>query len=188
MSTMDTMDTMGSSSTKVCLLAHHLLQRAASAGAAVNVMKLAAVLYYCEAGSLAVFERALTDEALQAWDVGPMYPSLWAALGHKGWNDLEADALAALASQAAAGSAPDEEVLGLLEDVWCAYGEYSQAELDRMIRAEQPWKEARRGLQPWDLTRKPISRPLMASFYKTRFGEEAEAAVRPAAATFGQTA
>ncbi len=130
------------------------------AGEVLNTLKLNALLYYAEAWSLALFERTLSSDELEAWDSGPMYPALWARLSHRGWNNLLADDLRSEVVL-------DTETQALLDDIWQAYGEYSLAELEKMIKADAPWKEARRGLQAWDITKRPLSKTSMAGFYKT---------------------
>lgn len=143
-----------------CELAAYLLGKVRHpAGETINTLKLNALLYYAEAWSLAMFEREITPDELQAWDSGPMYPALWNLLGHRGWNDLAADDLAPPPEF-------DEETQGLLDDVWQAYGDFSLPELEKMIKADAPWKEARRGLQAWDITKRPMSKPRMAEFYQ----------------------
>lgn len=154
-----------------CELAAYLLGKVRHpAGETINTLKLNALLYYAEAWSLAMFDRELTQDELQAWDTGPMYPAIWSRLGHRGWNNLAVEDLEP-------PPAFDEETQGLLDDVWQAYGDFSLPELERMIKADAPWKEARRGLQSWDITKRPISKPGMASFYKTTRDAPAQVAI-----------
>ena len=149
-----------------CELADYLLRKVnRPAGESINLMKLNALLYYCEAWSLAVFERELIEEELQAWDHGPVFPSVWERLKHKGWNNLEADDLNS-------ATALDEETTGLLDDVYQAYGDFPMPDLEKMIKKDAPWKDARRGLPAWDLSKKPMNRAAMAKFYKTAFEAE----------------
>ncbi len=56
-------------------LADYLLKKVnRPAGETINLMKLNALLYYCEAWSLAMFDRELIEEELQAWDHGRSTP------------------------------------------------------------------------------------------------------------------
>jgi uncharacterized phage-associated protein len=128
-------------------------------GETLNLMKLNALLYYAEAWSLAVFGHELTSEEIQAWDHGPMFPSLWELLKHRGWNPLESGDL----PQA---TGLGDETVSLLDDVWQAYADFSLPELEKMIKQDAPWKDARRGLPAWDLSKKPMSKAAMAKFYK----------------------
>jgi uncharacterized phage-associated protein len=143
-------------------LANYLLHKVNHAGGeTINTLKLNALLYYAEAWSLAVFERELLDEELQACDHGPLFPSLWAKLNSKGWNRLAANDLEDCAIPL------DEDMRGLLDDVWQAYGEFNHTELIRKIKQDEPWKMARRGLQDWDLDKRRIDKQNLATFYKT---------------------
>ncbi len=165
---------MNHNSYPACALADYLLKKVQRpAGETINLMKLNALLYYCEAWSLAIFDRELLAEELQAWDHGPVFPSVWEKLKHKAWNDLDADDL-----NAAAGL--DDETTSLLDDVFRAYGEYSTPELENMIKKDAPWKEARRGLPVWDLTKRPINKATMTHFYKIALEADQAAATRPA--------
>ena len=143
-------------------LATYLLQKAQQTGDALTLMKLNALLYYAEAWSLAVFDGELIREELQAWDHGPVFPSLWENLKHRGWNTLATDDLSA-------ETRLDSETSSLLDDVWQAYGEFPLPDLEKMIKQDAPWKEARHGLPAWDLSKKPMSKALMQSFYKAVF-------------------
>jgi len=128
------------------------------AGDTINLMKLQALLYFSEAWSLAVFERELFAEEIQAWDHGPVVYSVWDKLSLKGWNDLAADELNSPGEL-------DAETEALLNDVFQAYGEFPTQELDKMVQKDTPWKEARQGLPPWDLTKRAISKATMTKFY-----------------------
>lgn len=146
----------------VCDLANYLSRKVHRPDETINLMKLNGLLYYAEACSLAMFDRELSTEGIEAWDHGPVFPTLWNTLKHKGWNDLAVDDL---------GDAPSlaPEVTGLLDDVYQAYGGFTWPEMEKMIKQDAPWKEARRGLPAWDLSKKPMSKTLMASFYKVAF-------------------
>lgn len=135
------------------------------AGETINLMKLQALLYYCEAWSLAAHDSELFSEGIQAWDHGAAIPSLWEKLSIKGWNDLAADDLGSPVDL-------DAQTEDLLNDVLQAYGEFPAAELEKMIRSDAPWKEARRGLPAWDLTKRPIDKSSMARYYKSAYETE----------------
>lgn len=153
---------MNPTSETACNLANYLLRKVHRPDETINLMKLSALLYYAEACSLALFSHELTPEEIQAWDHGPVFPSLWETLKHKGWNDLAADELGI------ATSLPPE-ISELLDDVYQAYGGFSLIELEKKIKQDTPWKEARRGLPAWDLSKKPFSKALMQSFYQVAF-------------------
>lgn len=147
-------------------LAAYLLQKPNRAsGEVINTLKLNALLYFAEACSLALFERPLLSEGLEAWDHGPIYPSLWQALSSRGWNNLAADELKDAKTL-------DEATRDLLDDVYQAYGGFSLIELQNQIKQSAPWKEARRGLKDWDLDKRPLSKDSMAIHYRTVFAAD----------------
>ncbi|HEU0127900.1 MAG TPA: Panacea domain-containing protein, partial [Pseudonocardiaceae bacterium] len=54
--------------------------RAESPG--LPVKKLHKLLYYCQGHHLAWFKEPLFDEAIEAWDMGPVVADLWRAEKH----------------------------------------------------------------------------------------------------------
>ena len=159
-----------------CDLANYLSRKVHRPDETINLMKLNALLYYAEACSLAMFDRELTHEVIEAWDHGPVFPSLWERLKHKGWNDLAVD-------ERCDATPLDPEISGLLDDVYQAYGGYSLPELEKKIKQDTPWKEARRGLPAWDLSKKPLNKATMATFYKQAFEAESQASAEQATRT-----
>lgn len=137
-----------------------------SSGDSINQLKLQVLLYFSEAWSLAAFDRELFDEEIQGWEHGSVVYSVWDKLSMHGWNDLAADALNSSADF-------DVETTALLGDVFQAYAEFPTAELEKMVHKDAPWKEARHGLPPWDLTKRPISKATMARVYKAQFEADA---------------
>ncbi len=142
------------------------------AGDTLNLMKLQVLLYFSEAWSLAVYERELFAEEIQAWDHGPVVQSVWDRLSIKGWDDLEAEDLNSPAEL-------DAETEALLHDVFQAYAEFPNSELDKMVQKDKPWKEARQGLPPWDLTKRTISKETMAQFYKAQYNADHSSSEAP---------
>lgn len=129
------------------------------AGDAINALKLHSLLYFAGGWSLAVLGHPLFDENIEGWEHGPVVPSIWKRLSSHGWNDLPVDALDA-------ATAFDAETTALLEDVFRAYGEFTMTELGKMACDTLPWKESRRGLPPWDLTKRTIDREALAAFFR----------------------
>ena len=43
----------------------------------LGAKKLHKLLYYCQGHHLATFNRALFDETISAWDMGPVVGTLW---------------------------------------------------------------------------------------------------------------
>ena len=135
-------------------------------GDSINQLKLQVLLYFSEAWSLAAFDRELFDEEIQGWEHGPVVYSVWDRLSMHGWNDLAADALSSSVEF-------DAETTALLSDVFQAYAEFPTAELEKMVHKDAPWKEARHGLPPWDLTKRPINKTTMTHTYKAQFEADA---------------
>jgi uncharacterized phage-associated protein len=159
--------TSSSAPTAIDLASYLLHKTNRAAGESINLMKLNALLYFCEAWSLGAYDRELITEEIQAWDHGPVVYSVWEKLTNKGWNDLDADAL-----QPELTIQLNDETISLIDDVMRAYAGLSTVELETRIKRDAPWKEARRGLPAWDLTKRPMSKKTMTDFYRAAFDTE----------------
>ena len=73
----------------------------------------------------------------------------------------------------------DEEIQGwehgpVVYSVWDRLSMHGwTAELEKMVHKDAPWKEARHGLPPWDLTKRPINKTTMTHTYKAQFEADA---------------
>lgn len=101
-------------------------------------LKLQKLCYYAQAWYLVIFNRRLFDEDFQAWLHGPVSPTLYqhyeqwgiyAISQYTGTVDLDADT---------------EE---FLEMIYVMYGEYSGDQLEELIHSEEPWIQARNGVE-----------------------------------------
>jgi uncharacterized phage-associated protein len=98
-------------------------------------MKLQKLIYFCQGFHLAFFESPLFDEDIQAWEHGPVCPSLYYRLRKFESNPvilIDADEV----------SLPDREK-HLIDDVYRLYGQYTASKLRNMTHNEGPWKESR---------------------------------------------
>lgn len=136
-----------------------------AAGETISHTKLQILLYFAEAWSLAVRDRALFDEELMACGHGPVAPSVWDKLSIHGWNNLGPDVLASDAQF-------DDETSELLTDVFNTYAALENTVLEGLPLRDKPWKEARRGESQYSLARHPIDKAAMAAFYKASLESE----------------
>lgn len=127
-----------------------------SAGDLITHLKLQKLVYYAQAWSLALLERPLFDEDVQAWAHGPVVPSLWRRFRAHGFDPLP---------PAADTPSFDPETEALLADVMHAYGEHSARALEDLTHSEEPWRAARGSLPPEARCTTPISMEHMRTFY-----------------------
>ncbi len=142
-------------------------------------MKLHKLLYYAHGWHLALIEKPLLNEMVEAWEYGPVVPSIY----HE-FKDLGSKPISRLATDLALGERDDEGlasfffhepsiaatdpfVPALLKRIWEVYGKFSAAQLSRMTHAaDSPWTEARKanpGIRGVD-----IPNDCIRSFFKER--------------------
>lgn len=134
-------------------IANAFLARAMEEGVPITNMKLQKLLYFAQGHSLALRSKRLMDEFPEAWEYGPVYPTLWKefrtagaspikrlAVGNEGafWfldEDKKPDPIPAPES---------EEVNKFLDAVWNAYKGKTAIQLSEMSHVPNgPWAKAR---------------------------------------------
>jgi len=111
-----------------------LAQASEDAGDLVSNLKLQKLVYYAQGFHLALFDRPLFDEQVEAWTHGPVVPAVYHHYKHHG-----------------SGSIPfpedfnpevfSDEQAELLNEVQQIYGQYSAWRLREMTHEESPWKD-----------------------------------------------
>lgn len=107
---------------------------------AMTAMKLQKLVYYCQAWSLVWNEYPLFNEAIQAWTNGPVVRDLYDRhsgkfLVYPGTFDGNAHRL-------------DTVARDTIDAVIEFYGAHTAQWLSDLTHAEDPWKDARDGLEP----------------------------------------
>ena len=102
----------------------------------IDNLKLNKLCYYAQGWSLARFGTPLFDEAIQAWDYGPLIPSVYYAYKPCGRSPIKAPA-----TNFDEGRLSNDE-LSLITDVYYNYGKYTSTGLMNMTHAEgTPWRK-----------------------------------------------
>jgi len=126
-------------------------------GDVLTNLKLQKLVYYAQAWHVALKNKALFDERIEAWVHGPVVPPLYRRFKAYGWQPI------AHKPQVPA-LAPDTEKH--LVEVFSVYGQYTAWDLERMTHQEEPWKVARQGLEPDEEGHHEISQETMRHFYR----------------------
>jgi len=127
-------------------------------------MKVQKLLYYAQSICLALYDRPLFSEEIQAWRYGPVCPP-----AYRFYSEFEADQL----------PIPDEryiesisdETKKLLDEVWQYFGRYHAYQLSGMTHVEFPWKKARGDLPAEASSTKPIPLDDMAILGQQKLAE-----------------
>jgi uncharacterized phage-associated protein len=100
----------------------------------ISHMKLQKLIYYCQGFHLALCDKPLFHEPIEAWRHGPVCPALYHNLKYLG--SLPVTVIADCASSL---TDREKEIIRLVYD---KYGQYSAAKLRKMTHEEPPWKDA----------------------------------------------
>lgn len=134
-------------------------------GDPITNLKLQKLLYYSQAWHLALYDKPLFDDRMEAWVHGPVQPTVYHKYKKFSWNPISDD--------------PGEIVLPLpitahLDEVMAVYGGMSAYDLERLSHQESPWLKARGDLQKDESSEAVISIEEMRQFYKVMANEEAK--------------
>lgn len=129
----------------------------ARSGSYLTAMQLQKLLYYVQAWHVAVTDEPLFPEKFKAWADGPVIPQVWHARKEPSSRSVSG-----------AGDLPSLDDLSsdIVTLVLAAYGSMSGDELSALTHTEQPWCEAREGVQEGEHSSSPISLQTMASFFR----------------------
>jgi uncharacterized phage-associated protein len=100
----------------------------------ITNLKLQKLVYYCQGFNLAFFNTPLFPDPIEAWDHGPVCPTLYHKLKHYKSDPIPVNG----------DSFTDKLTLQeqkLIIDVYGVYGQYSAWRLREMTHQEPPWLE-----------------------------------------------
>ncbi|MCK8664872.1 DUF4065 domain-containing protein [Pseudomonas azerbaijanoccidens] len=120
-------------------------------------MKLQKLCYYAQ-GYLLAQEKELFSEDFQAWQHGPVIPSLYVEYKDYGWKSISKEF----------PSDPielDEFISKEVCDIVAAYGRFDGAALSTMTHREKPWLEARGNLPEDQGSRETITKKTMKAYF-----------------------
>jgi uncharacterized phage-associated protein len=148
---------MTMSTAKSLSVAQYILDRCNEAGdPAVTPMQLIKLVYVAHGYMLGKYGRPLLDEPVQAWQYGPVVPTVYRAV--KDYHSAPVERVAG-ATQGQVFSDKEREVM---DNVARTYGRYTGIVLSSAThRPGTPWQRT------WELAGKnaPISNDLIENFY-----------------------
>lgn len=126
-------------------------------GDSLSNLKLQKLMYYAQGFHLALMGEPLFDEPIEAWEHGPVVPSLYHKFKQYGAGPIPRP------EDGIDASAYSDEVRELLDEVFQVYGQYSASKLRNMTHVEPPWIEAH-NISPSTV----ITHDSMRSYFKTQ--------------------
>lgn len=127
-------------------------------GDPLSNLKLQKLLYYAQAWHLAIFDKPLFQEQIEAWVHGPVVVSEYRRFKDWAWQPIMDNPKL---------PSPDKPTKAHLEEVLGVYGGKNAYELEQLTHAESPWKNARKGIPADEPSNKVISHAEMKKFYRS---------------------
>lgn len=134
-------------------IANYFLDRADKEGYGISMLKLIKMVYIAYGWNLAVFNTKLFDEEIEAWQYGPVIPSLYHEFKHWGRDCIEGRAeLVDFFETDNFGlefdreepriDRSDADTRLVLERVWATYKDISAGQLvSKTHEADSPWRK-----------------------------------------------
>lgn len=123
-------------------------------GDTISNLKLQKLVYYAQGYHLAIFDKPLFEETIEAWMHGPVVPDLYQKFKHNGSGAIPA-------INNIDFTVFDEDTQSLLDEVYSIYNQYSAWALRNMTHEEAPWKEQ-------EVIPGIITHDSMAKYFKTK--------------------
>lgn len=147
------------------IIADCVIDFCAGHGDLITNLKLQRILYYVQAWYLALHDKNLFNDEFEAWAHGPVQPVVFAKFAPYEHGPL---------SHAGDRWKIPKAISRHIEDVMEVYGSMSSHELQRRAQHEDPFREARSGLSPDELSTAVISQESMRRFYQAMMSNEQE--------------
>lgn len=126
-------------------------------GDVVTNLKLQKLLYYAQGYHLALYGKRLFKEDLEAWQYGPVVPSVYHQYKSNGSSGIILNE-----ENFNCKDHLDQQQLELIQEIYDVYGQFSALKLMDMTHSETPWKTTPTG------TGEVISESKLIDFFKTQ--------------------
>ena len=130
---------------------YFLLKSNPEIGDTISNLKLQKLLYFAQGFHLAIFEKPLFPESIEAWTHGPVVPKIY--------HQFKTCGVSGIPVQEINLKLISKNAKNLLDEIWNVYGQFSAWKLRDITHEHTPWKETPRGETI------PISS--MKSYFKT---------------------
>lgn len=132
-------------------IANYFLDRAATEGKRLSPLKLVKLVYIAYGWYLALKDQKLFNETVEAWQHGPVIPSVYHEFKHYGSSPIVGNSVTVdyddkngkISLEMTTPRVPDNdnEANIVLDTVWKSYKDYSAWQLREMTHEEDtPWK------------------------------------------------
>jgi len=135
-------------------IAKELLIRESKEQKTLTPMQLIKLVYLAHAWMLAIYSRPLISEEIEAWQYGPVIPSLYHEI--KGYRSNPVEYISSEENDSI-----DDNSVDIIDQVYEQYGRFSGIELSMLTHeAGSPWEIT------WNNEKKIISNDLITYYYR----------------------
>jgi uncharacterized phage-associated protein len=120
-------------------------------------LKLQKIVYYAQAWHLALLDKPLFDDKIEAWVHGPVIKSVY--------NRFKLGGASPITDEVKMPTI-DSKTVKFLDKIFAVFGRFSAWELEQMTHLESPWIKARGGIAIDEPCNNVISIEEMKSFYR----------------------
>ncbi len=157
-------------------VANEFLVFAARDGKELTPMQLQKLVYFAYGWYLAITGQRLLNERIEAWQWGPVIPSLYSAFkkfGSDPITDLARDAGAHAYRVRSTSPIEDDQAMRIIERVWDIYGKYTASQLSGMTHEpNSPWSRT----SEKDIKGTDISDEVIADYFRKLAKNEQQSA------------
>lgn len=125
---------------------------------AITHLKLQKIVYYAQAWHIALKNKPLFKERIEAWIHGPVCPELYDYYKEYGFEEIDP-----VSSKSV--SINDKDTKEVLDFVWELYGNRSGKFLEQLTHQEDPWLNARGTLGEYIRSNNEISHESMYEYF-----------------------
>ncbi|MHA7872527.1 MAG: Panacea domain-containing protein [Hyphococcus sp.] len=134
-------------------IANEFIRRAKKSGVKLTHMQLQKLVYIAHGWSLTLFNEPLTGDVVQAWDYGPVFPSLYSSLKKYGTKPIDSsiredawDPFGEDHGEVIRAENLSEKQSKLLDEVWRVYGKFPAFKLSALTHKQNtPWSKVYKG-------------------------------------------
>ena len=124
----------------VLQIGKYFVEQASSEHKPITNKKLQKLVYYAQAWSMVLNEKKLFNDKIEAWVHGPAVRKLYSAYKKFGFDEIPASGNSSAKPQF------DIKTEKLLREILSVYGKFDAGYLEMLTHSEDPWLDARRGL------------------------------------------
>jgi len=133
-------------------VANYFLERAGLAKGAIRHMKLQKLLYYAHGYHLAIVDEPLLNEPIQAWEFGPVVPSIYHEFKFFGNDPITEFATEGHEDKDRFNQGKpivppptDSDAVAIMDRVWEVYGSLQDFQLSEMTHEDgSPWHSTKK--------------------------------------------